>query len=340
MATNEGYEAPTRDSGLVAMPHYIAPMKAVLGQLPVDPGWTFEIKWDGMRAITCLDPSESTGARMWSGNQIDITHRFPELDRLGDSMGGARAVIDGELVALADDGRPNFGRMQSRMHIDRAADARQRAAEVPVTYVVFDLLLLDDNDLTSLPLSARRSALDELFHPGPHWQLSALHDDGHELNDAVYDLELEGLIAKRLDSQYLPGKRTTAWRKVKRRIEQQFVVGGWAEGEGGRSGRIGGLLIGGYRDGALIYGGRVGSGLRDDEIRALSKTFADLARESSPFAAGSVPRIEARDAHWVEPQIVISVVFALCTNEGRVRPPANKTRAPGVAPHPDTPPLH
>ena len=160
MATTAGYEPTARDSGLVAVPHYIAPMKAALGLLPTDPGWTFEIKWDGMRAIACLDASDPARARLWSGNQIDITHRFPELGELGQSMGGARAVIDGELVALADNGRPSFGRMQSRMHLDRVADARERAAEVPVTYMVFDLLLLDNNDLTSLPLSVRRSALD------------------------------------------------------------------------------------------------------------------------------------------------------------------------------------
>lgn len=308
-------------------------MKAVLGALPREPGWTFEIKWDGMRAIACIDSSEPEGLRLWSGNQIEITHRFPELDSLGRSMGGARAVIDGELVALAHDGRPDFGRMQSRMHIDRAADARQRAADVPVTYMVFDLLLLDDNDLTSLPLAVRRSALDELFIPGPHWQLSALHDDGDALNDAVHEMELEGLMAKRLDSPYLPGKRTTAWRKVKRRVEQNFVVGGWAEGAGGRKDRIGGLLIGGYRDAALIYAGRVGSGLRDDEIDALLRTFAGLRRDSSPFAAGSVPRAEARAAHWVEPQVVISVAFAEWTNEGRARHPAYQRRVAGVDPH-------
>ncbi|MEO8695319.1 MAG: non-homologous end-joining DNA ligase [Acidimicrobiales bacterium] len=316
----------------MAVPRYIPPMKAALGQLPVDAGWTFEIKWDGMRAITCMDASDPVGLRMWSGNEIDITHRFPELELLGQSMGGARAVIDGELVALAADGRPNFGRMQSRMHIDRAADARQRAAEVPVSYMVFDLLLLDTHDLTPLPFSARRSALEEIFEPGPHWQLSSLHDDGHELNDVVHEMELEGLMAKRLDSPYLPGKRTTAWRKVKRRIEQHFVVGGWAEGEGGRRGRIGGLLIGGYRDGSLVYAGRVGSGLRDEEIGVLSRAFADSRRESSPFAAGSVPRTEARVARWVEPQIVISVAFAEWTNEGRVRHPAYQRRVPGVDP--------
>jgi len=333
MATTAGYETSTRDSGPVVAPRYFAPMKAVLGPLPREPGWTFEIKWDGMRAIACIDSSEPAGVRLWSGNQIDITHRFPELDSLGRSMGGARAVIDGELVALAHDGRPSFGRMQSRMHIDRAADARQRATDVPVTYMVFDLLLLDDNDLTSLPLSVRRSALDELFIPGPHWQLSALHNDGVALNDAVHEMELEGLMAKRLDSPYLPGKRTTAWRKVKRRVEQNFVVGGWAEGAGGRKSRIGGLLIGGYRDGALIYAGRVGSGLRDGEIDALLRTFAGLRRDSSPFAAGSVPRAEARAAHWVEPQVVISVAFAEWTNEGRARHPAYQKRVAGVDPH-------
>ena len=306
-------------------------MKAVLGELPRDPGWTFEIKWDGMRAIAALDPSGTT--RMWSGNQIEIAHRFPELDAIGDALGGKRAVIDGELVAFAANARPSFERMQSRMHIDRAADARRRAAEVAVTYVVFDLLLLDDNELTSLPLAARRGALDQLFEPGPHWQLSAQHDDGVALNAAVHEMELEGLMAKQLDSTYLPGKRTTSWRKVKRRVQRSFVIGGWAEGERGRKGRIGGLLIGGYRDGALAYAGRVGSGLRDSEIRELDAAFAELRRDTSPFAAGAVPNIEARDAHWVEPRIVIDVAFAEWTNEGRIRHPSYQKRVPGVDPH-------
>jgi bifunctional non-homologous end joining protein LigD len=315
----------------VVVPAYIAPMKAVLGALPHGAGWTFEIKWDGMRAIACLDTG-GAATRLWSGNQIDITHRFPELADLSPSMGGARCVLDGELIALNADGRPSFERMQTRMHIDRAADARRRAAEVPVTYVVFDLLLLDDNDLTALPLSARRGALDEMFAAGPHWQLSEQHDDGIALNAAVHQMELEGMMAKRLDSVYLPGKRTTAWRKVKRRVERQFVVGGWAEGAGGRQGRIGGLLIGAYRDGGLWYAGRVGSGLRDGEIRALLDTFAKSSRDDSPFVAGSVPRLDARDAHWVEPLVVIEVAFAEWTNEGRVRHPSYQCRVPGVDP--------
>ena len=330
MATTADYETSPRDSELMVGPHYIAPMKAVLGELPRDEGWTFEIKWDGMRAIAGLDPTGTT--RIWSGNQIEITHRFPELDALGDALGGKRAVIDGELVAFAADGRPSFERMQTRMHIERAADARRRASEVAVTYVVFDLLLLDDNELITLPLSARRGALDQLFETGPHWQLSTQHDDGVALNVAVHEMELEGLMAKQLESPYLPGKRTTSWRKVKRRVQRSFVVGGWAEGEGGRAGRIGGLLIGGYRDGALAYAGRVGSGLRDSEIRALHATFAELHRETSPFAIGAVPAIEARGAHWVEPRIVIEVAFAEWTNEGRIRHPSYQQRQPDIDP--------
>jgi bifunctional non-homologous end joining protein LigD len=159
------------------------------------------------------------------------------------------------------------------------------------------------------------------------------HDDGVALNDAVHEMELEGLMAKQLDSPYLPGKRTTSWRKVKRRVQRSFVVGGWAEGEGGRSGRIGGLLIGGYRDGVLAYAGRVGSGLRDSEIRALTAAFEDLRRDTSPFAPGAVPSIEARGAHWVEPQIVIEVAFAEWTNEGRIRHPSYQRRVHDVDPH-------
>ena len=330
MATTAGYETP-RDSGLVAAPTYLAPMKAALGDLPHEPGWTFEIKWDGMRAIACLD-ANGASTRLWSGNQIDITHRFPELTELADAMGGARCVLDGELIALNENGLPSFERMQSRMHIDRVADAQRRAVDVPVTFVVFDLLVLDHHDLTSLPLSARRGALDDMFDAGPHWRLSEQHDDGAALNAAVHLMELEGLMAKRLDSIYLPGKRTTAWRKVKRRVTRPFVVGGWAEGSGGRQGRIGGLLIGAYRDGELVYSGRVGSGLRDDEIRTLSQSFAATSRADSPFVTGSVPRLEARGAQWVEPTIVIEVAFAEWTNEGRVRHPSYQRRLPGVDP--------
>jgi bifunctional non-homologous end joining protein LigD len=306
-------------------------MKAALGDLPEEPGWTYEIKWDGMRAIACLD-TNGASTRLWSGNQIDITHRFPELTELADSMGGARCVLDGELIALSANGLPSFERMQTRMHIDRAADAQRRAVDVPVTFVVFDLLVLDDHDLTTLPLSARRGALDAVFQTGPHWRLSEQHDDGAALNAAVHEMELEGLMAKRLDSTYLPGKRTTAWRKVKRRVAQRFVVGGWAEGSGGRQGRIGGLLIGAYRDGGLVYAGRVGSGLRDGEIRSLLQSFASSARADSPFVTGSVPRLEARGAHWVAPEIVIEVAFAEWTNEGRVRHPSYQRRLPNVDP--------
>jgi bifunctional non-homologous end joining protein LigD len=212
--------------------------------------------------------------------------------------------------------------------------------EVPVTYVVFDLLLLDDHELTALPLSARRSALDDMFDTGDQWRLSERHDDGVALNAAVHEMELEGLMAKRLDSTYLPGKRTTAWRKVKRRLTRQFVVGGWAEGSGARQGRIGGLLIGGYRDGALWYAGRVGSGLRDDEIRALLASFASTKREDSPFAPGSVPRADAREAHWVDPQLVVEVAFAEWTNEGRVRHPAYQGRVARVDPRSVSLPEH
>jgi bifunctional non-homologous end joining protein LigD len=314
----------------VAVPAYIAPMKAVLGDLPRDDEWTFEIKWDGMRAIACLD--DDGRSQLWSGNHIDVTHRFPELAALTDSMHGARCVLDGELIALNELGRPSFERMQSRMHLDRAADALRRAADVPVTYVVFDLLLLDTNDLTTLALTTRRGALDEIFESGSNWRLSEQHDDGHALNAAVHEMELEGLMAKRLDSVYLPGKRTTAWRKVKRRVTRQFVVGGWAEGSGGREGRIGGLLIGAYRDDGLWYAGRVGSGLRDGEIRDLLGTFASTHRAESPFIAGSVPRVDARAARWVEPRVVIEVAFAEWTNEGRIRHPSYLRRLPRVDP--------
>jgi bifunctional non-homologous end joining protein LigD len=304
-----------------AGPAFIAPMKAGIGELPRDDGWTYEIKWDGMRAIACLDPEAATPTRLWSVNHIEITVRFPELASLHESVGNSRAVLDGEIVALDQQGRPSFSLMQTRMHVDRHRDAVARAADVPVTFVAFDLLWLDGNDITSLPFSARRAALESVFEPDHYWRLSELHDDGDVLLDAVTDMRLEGVMAKRKESTYVPGSRSSAWRKVKSRLHDEFVVGGWTAGERGRQGHIGSLHIGYYRDGVLRHAGRVGSGLRESEIRTLEAIFAKSARSNSPFAVDSVPRLDARRAHWVEPQLVIEVAYTGWTNDGKLRHP-------------------
>ena len=233
--------------GTVPLPRTLVPMKATSGDLPVGEGWTYEVKWDGMRALCFVDGDR---LRVQSYNERDVTVSWPELAGLPDALPAATALLDGELVATDGDGRPSFGLLQQRMHVTDPAEAARRSAEVPVAYVAFDLLHLDGHDLTGLPLTDRRRLLDQVLEPGPRWRCSPLHDDGLALLDGHRsERGLEGVVAKRLDSRYEPGKRTRTWLKVKVRLRQEMVVGGWLPGEGNRTGRIGALLVG-YHDAA------------------------------------------------------------------------------------------
>ena len=292
-------------------------MKATAGELPAGEGWTYEIKWDGMRLI--VDAGGAAGIRLSSANGKDATASFPELAPLADAL-GVPAVLDGEVVAFDADGRPDFGRLQQRMHVTNPRQAAERAAAVPAVLCVFDLLVLDGSDTTGLPLTDRRRLLESLVEPGPHWQVPATHDDGVALLEAAKDRGLEGIVAKRLDSLYRPGSRTKEWVKVKVRRRQEFVIGGWGAGEGGRAGRIGGLLVG-YHDepgrGPLRFAGRVGSGLSDREIEVLTGLLVPAT--ASPFDPPP-PALHLRgDVTWVEPRVVVEVEYAEWTADGRLR---------------------
>jgi bifunctional non-homologous end joining protein LigD len=288
---------------------------------PTDPGWCFEIKWDGVRILADVAPDH---VQLWSANGKDVSRSYPELVGLPDAIGGRRALLDGEVVAFDDAGRPSFGALQRRMHVADAREAVRRAEETPVVYQVFDLLLLDGNDLMELPLTDRRRVLDQLFEPGPCWQLSPIHADGDDLLEAAKSLGLEGIVAKRADSRYLPGKRSPVWRKVKVRNEQEFVVGGWSEGTGNREGHLGSLLVG-YYDAPgrlpLRYAGRVGTGFTQGELERLGRLLAPLATEDCPFDPAP-NRMEARGAHWVRPEVVVQVAYGEWTGDGRLRHPA------------------
>ncbi len=295
------------------------PMKAVSGSLPVDEGWAYELKWDGMRAIAA---NTDRGVVAHSSRLNDITPRFPELAGLGDLFGGMEVVVDGELVALGEDGLPSFGRLQGRMHLTRAHDIARRSLEIPVVYVIFDVLVVDGSETLSLPYDDRRTLLESLVEPGPTWQLASVHHTGpRELLRAVTERGIEGLVAKRRSSTYQEGRRSADWVKVKPRRRQELVVGGWLSGEAGRSERIGALLVG-YHDGAgaLCFAGRVGSGLTEAEVTALLGVLRDRPENRSPFA-GPVPAVRGRQIHFVEPEVVVEVAFAEWTAEGILRHP-------------------
>ena len=300
-------------------------MKATSGTLPSGADWTYELKWDGMRAIV-----EVTGGdlRLWSSNGKDATVAFPELGTLGAAFGHLDVVLDGEIVALDAEGQPDFGRLQHRMHITSPGDAAQRATEVPVALVLFDVLQVGERSTIDLPLSDRRSLLASLTDDLPGGvEVASSFTDGPTLLAAAERQSLEGLVAKRAGSHYLPGRRTADWVKVKLQRRQEMVVGGWSVGQGERSGTLGSLLVG-YQVPAdapadqrtLRYGGRVGTGFTGAVLAQLRERLAELAIPTCPFTPPP-PRDRIRDAHWVRPELVAEIGFGNWTDEGLLRHP-------------------
>ena len=312
---------PASDPAREPMPSRIVPMLARAGELPADErGWAFEVKWDGVRAILYSEPGE---LRLESRNLNDITRSYPELRALGDALGSHAAVLDGEIVAFDADGRPSFERLQARMHLTAKAQVARQAKESPVTYMAFDLLWLDGRSLIALPYEQRRARLAELELDGPRWQTPE-HVVGHgaALLAATAEQGLEGVLAKRLDSTYEPGRRARGWVKVKTVARQELVVGGWLPGKGKRLDGIGALLVGVYEDdGKLRYVGRVGTGFSDRELARLAKLLAPLARERSPFEHGTRP---PRESRFCEPELVAEVEFNSWTAGGNLRAPSYK----------------
>jgi bifunctional non-homologous end joining protein LigD len=296
-------------------PESVVPMLAKLARLPAkDEGWGVEVKWDGVRAIAYCRPGR---LELQSRNLNDVTAQYPEVRRLTRQLGSRDAVLDGELVAFDERGRPSFERLQQRIHQTSESVVRRRMRSHPVTYVIFDLLYLEGRNLTAEPYSRRRELLEGLGLEGESWQTPG-YSAGHarELLAASAEQELEGIVLKRLDSAYAAGKRNGAWLKVKNLGRQEFVIGGWEEGEGRRRNRLGSILLGYFdEDGELRYAGKVGTGFSERDLDELKERLRPLARRSNPFAARRGPR----GAHFVEPRLVAEVEFRELTADGMVR---------------------
>jgi bifunctional non-homologous end joining protein LigD len=316
-------DPPADPAAAEPVPDRIVPMMARLGALPRDDEqWAFEIKWDGVRAICHSEPGR---LRLHSRNLLDITPRYPEIGRLNRALSHHRAVLDGEIVALDAEGRPSFGALQRRMHVASDSAVRRLARETPVTYVIFDLLWLDGHSLMGLPYAERRARLAQLgLRDGERWRVpDYVEGHGAQLLAATAQQGLEGVIAKRLDSTYEPGRRSQSWIKVKNLDRQEVVIGGWVPGDGRRRDRIGALLAGvREEDGTLRHVGRVGTGFTEAELDRLSGLLAPLEREDSPFAPGG-PKIP-RGAIFVEPELVAEVEFREWTEGGQLRAPSYK----------------
>lgn len=307
-------------AGYTAMPALVRPMLAIAReQLPKDDAnYGYEFKWDGVRAIVYIDGGRP---RVLSRNDRDVTGSYPELRAMAESLGSRQLVLDGEIVAMDATGRPSFEALQARMHVTNAAQVRRLTTQVPATFLVFDVLYADGRSLLDEPYSERRAILESLQLSGPSWQTPPhFEGDGAAILAASKSQGLEGVLAKRLDSRYYAGKRSDCWLKVKNLRTQEVVIGGWKPGEGRRKGVIGSLLLGVPGDGGLHYVGHVGTGFTDAMLRELGTLLKPLEQPDPPFAT-TIPRLHAKDAHWLEPRYVGEVAFGEWTKAGILRHP-------------------
>jgi bifunctional non-homologous end joining protein LigD len=302
----------------------VNPMLAMaVTELPSDQGWGFEFKWDGVRAL--IDVSEH-GVAIRSRAGHEVTVAYPELATLAGKVGDA--LLDGEIVAFVD-GLPSFGRLQARIHVRSAAEARRLAADAPVTYVAFDLLRRFGVDLSGRPYAERRATLERWALERPDWTISPMFDDGVATAAAAREHGLEGVVAKRLGAPYRAGARSPDWRKLRFLRAGDFLVIGW-EAADDRPGELSSLVLGYHRAGGeLAYAGKVGSGLSTQLAARLQAAL--VGRTGCPLPTPP-PRSPGRTAHWVEPRLVVEVEFASWTADERLRHPVFRGMRPDKRP--------
>ena len=288
---------------------YRAMLATLAEQLPAGEGWVYEPKWDGYRAIGYVRAGE---ARLVSRNGNDLTERFPDVTKaLVKAVRAPDCVVDGEVCALDEQGRPSFSAMQQ--------------GATTVVYEVFDLLELDGVPLVGLPLRDRRDRLEALIARSASVQVSGVFADGEALLEAAKTQGLEGVMAKRAGSRYAEGKRTRDWLKVKTHGRQEFVVCGWTKGHGRREGSFGSLVLGAHRGGELHWVGNCGTGFTEQTIEALLRKLEPLRADASPLAVvPKMPKVAKGDVVWAEPRLVCEVEFAEWTHDGHLRAPSFK----------------
>lgn len=284
--------------------------------------FAYEMKWDGIRALAVVSAGT---VRLVSRNGNDVTGAYPELAEIAERTDGD-GVLDGEIVAINREVRPDFGLLQTRMKLTRPADVARAARTTPVHFMVFDVLQADLPEgagaiLVDRSYDERRAVLERLVSPGGAVQVPpAFPGNVEAAMESSRQLGLEGVIAKRRDSTYASGRRSRAWLKLKHHLTQEVVIGGWRPGKGRRANGIGSLLMGVPHDGGLHYVGRVGTGFSDADLDALGERLTRLERKTSPFE--DIPRAEARDAHWIRPALVGEVEFSEWTQGSRLRQPS------------------
>ena len=287
-------------------------MLATAGPLPRGPGWSYEFKWDGVRVIAACGQEPP---RLYARSGTTVTLAYPEIASLRLQPD---TLLDGEMVVMDARGRPSFTALAERMHVRDPHKAASLAVTLPVTYMIFDLLRLNGEDLKKHPYAVRRELLEDLDLAGRNWMVPPVFADGEATAAAAREYRLEGVVAKRVETPYTPGLRSPDWVKVKFEQTGDYVIGGWRTG----ARRLGGLLVGSPGpDGRLRYRGRVGGGISGASEKELLEVLRPIAAEKSPFPAGAVPREDARGAHWVRPDLVVEVRYGNRTPDGRLRFP-------------------
>lgn len=289
-----------------SMPKSIKPMLCTLTKEVVsDADYLYEVKWDGYRIISYI---ENKKVRMDSRSALDYTRKYPPVANALKEL-GHDAVLDGEVVVFNEEGKPDFDALQTF-----------NGHDTPINYCVFDLLWLDGYNLMNLPLTDRKSILKELVAGNEVLRFSESFDDGEALYKQALDLDLEGIVAKRKDSSYIPNARDNNWLKTPTRKRQEFVIGGWAESDKSRSFRS--LLFGAYNSkGELEWIGRSGGGYKEKEMPGILAQLEKLEIAQTPFV-NKVLDTKGAKIHWVKPELVANFEFATWTKTGRIRKPA------------------
>jgi bifunctional non-homologous end joining protein LigD len=314
-------------------PEQVEPMLATLtdaAHFGDESGWAFEMKWDGVRTVAYLAAGR---VKLLSRKGRDDTKAYFDVADALPKINVKTAILDGEVVVTDAAGRPNFGLLQHRINLTKPADIERTAKTYPAQLMLFDILELNGQSLIKKTYQERREILENLIPPEPGSRIQVppiFEGDLRAALETADQLRLEGVVAKRRNSIYQPGRRTHTWLKIKLHRAQEVVIGGWREGQGRRGGGVGSLLMGLPTEPGLHYVGRVGSGFNDRQLDDIQAKLEKLTRKTSAFI--DVPREDARDAHWVTPSLVGEVTYGELTEPGRLRHPVWRGLRPDKAP--------